>query len=55
MLRRSNYFQRLIRLFHEHLASEGSLVTESNLVLHSDTGDLREVDITIEYGRASVK
>ena len=45
--RRSNDFQHLIKLIHESLAPVGATVTESNMVYDADTGDLREVDITV--------
>lgn len=50
MPKRTNDFQKLILLLHQQLGPEGATVTESNLIRDEDTGDLREVDITVEYG-----
>src|SRR5437879_6358611 len=35
-------------MLHRLLAPEGAVVTESNMVLDPDTGELREVDVTVE-------
>src|SRR5260370_24663159 len=48
MPKRSNDFQALVTLLHRLLAPEGAIVTESNMVLDPDTGELREVDVTVE-------
>lgn len=44
MPKRSNHFQRLVALLHERLDENWS-VTESEMLVHSLTGDEREVDI----------
>lgn len=54
MPRRTNDFQQLIALIHRQLAPSGSTVTESHMVRDSTTGDLREVDVSIEYELAGV-
>jgi hypothetical protein len=48
MPQRTNDFQKLILLLHQQLSPGGSRITESNMVRDPDTGQLREVDITIE-------
>jgi hypothetical protein len=54
MPRRSNEFQRLVRVIYEQLVPEGATVRESALVKERDSEVLREVDILIELPVADV-
>lgn len=54
MPRRTNDFQELIALLHQQMAPSGATVTESEMVLDKATGDVREVDITIQYEIAGI-
>jgi len=45
---RTNDFQQFVALLHKQLAPTGATVTESNMVLDRMTGDLREVDVTVD-------
>lgn len=49
MPKRSNDFQTLIKTIYEQIVPEGGKVTESGMVYDNEAGDLREVDILIEY------
>lgn len=49
MPKRSNDFQKLIKLIYEKIVPEGGTVTESGMVYDSDAEILREVDLLIEY------
>ena len=48
MPKRSNTFQRLVKLLHERIDTKWE-VCESEMLPHSLTGELREVDIVLKY------
>ncbi|WP_280241308.1 hypothetical protein [Nocardia abscessus] len=48
MPQRSNLFQKVMAIVHEHISGEGATVTESKFLPDGFTGQLREVDICIE-------
>lgn len=50
MPKRSNEFQRLVRVVEKHYARRGVTVVESAMLPDQDTGNLREVDVFI-FGR----
>lgn len=47
MPRRTNIFQQVVRVIHEHLAAGAATVDESAELLDRVTGDTREVDVTL--------
>jgi hypothetical protein len=46
MPQRTNTFQQVVRLVHEHLAADGASVKESHMLVDEITGEDREVDAT---------
>ena len=50
MPKRSNEFQKLIRLIESQLAPKDAIVEESKLLTDQTTGQSREVDIYIKSG-----
>jgi hypothetical protein len=49
MPKRTNTFQRLVKLIHERLVDQNWEVTESEMLVHSLNGEKREVDIVLRY------
>lgn len=49
MPKRTNTFQRLVKLLHERLVDETWEVNESEMLVHSLNGEEREVDIVLRY------
>jgi hypothetical protein len=47
MPQRTNTFQQVVRLVHEHLAADGASVKESHMLVDEITGEDREVDVTL--------
>src|SRR4051812_3655196 len=47
MPRRTNMFQQVVRILHEHLATDAAVVVESDELLDRVTGAKREVDVTL--------
>lgn len=49
MPRRTNDFQKLIKLIYEKITPQDGTVTESGMIRDKDSNELREVDILVEY------
>jgi hypothetical protein len=47
MPRRTNVFQQVVRIIHEHLATDAATVVESDELIDRITGTKREVDVTL--------
>jgi hypothetical protein len=51
---RTNDFQQFVALLHQQLAPAGAIVTESKMIRHGLTGELREADVTVDYELAGI-
>lgn len=51
---RTNAFQQIVRLIYEHLARDGEVLEESEMLRDADTGEMREVDVTLRRQIAGV-